>query len=339
MIGIALIGLDHMHAFRYAQCLLEIPNVRLAAISDTDPARLMEAGRRFEVETLYTDYRAAIERPDVQAVIVCTPNADHTAPVLAAAQAGKHILCEKPIATTLTEARAMIRACRDHGVVLQIAFVCRYDPLYQTARELIISGAIGEPLALIGGNRGKRPPGWFLDPIQAGGGAILDHSVHVTDLMRWYIGDEVAEVYAEMGTLLPPRIPVEDCGLVFLRFTRGAIGVVDPSWIYPPSFPTYGDMWLEVLGTHGALYVDDRRHRLTLYPRDSGSTPRWIPFGADADRAMIEDFLRCIRGEAEPLATGEDGLRALEIALAAYRSAREGQPVRLPLEEDEKEEK
>ncbi|MDW8065489.1 MAG: Gfo/Idh/MocA family oxidoreductase [Anaerolineae bacterium] len=334
MIGVALIGLDHMHAYTYARCLLEIPAARLIAIADADEARLREAGRRFEVEALYTRYEAALERKDVQAVVICTANAEHAGPVVAAAQAGKHVLCEKPIATRLADARKMIRACQEGGVVLQIAFVCRYDPLYQTARSLLEDGALGEPLALIGGNRGKRPPGWFQDPAQAGGGAVLDHSVHVTDLMRWFTRDEVVEVYAEIGNLLPPEIPVEDSGLIALRFSRGSIGVVDPSWIYPPSFPTYGDMWMEILGTKGALYLDDRRPVLVLYLREGPPLVRWVSFGADADRAMIEHFLKCVAGEAEPLATGEDGLRALEIALAAYQSAARGQPVQLPLEEE-----
>lgn len=334
MIGVALIGLDHMHAYTYARCLREIPTARLVAIADADETRLAEAGRRFEVDALYTRYEAVLERKDVQAVVICTANAEHVGPTLAAAQAGKHVLCEKPIATTIADARAMIQACQEHGVILQIAFVCRYDPLYQTARAMLEEGELGDLLAMIGGNRGKRPPGWFQDPMRAGGGAILDHSVHVTDLMRWYTQDEVIEVYAEMGCLLPPEIPVEDCGLVALRFARGCIGVVDPSWLYPSSFPAYGDMWMEILGTRGALYLDDRRPVLALYPREGSPSIRWLPFGADADRAMLEHFLKCVVGEAEPLATGEDGLRALEIALAAYRSAAHGRPVRLPLSED-----
>ena len=222
---------------------------------------------------------------------------------------------------------------------MQIPFVCRFFPMLQTARRLVQSGELGRVLGVVGGNRGIPPlpptyPSWIVDPIQAGGGALLDHSVHATDAMRFVFGAEVESVFAEKSVFHPSQLAVEDCALLALTFQNGIIATVDPSWSIPANNPYHYDFYLRILGERGIIDLDDTRQALTVIS-DRAEQPGVSAqsFGRDVDEEMLRHFIRCVRvGEnLFPAATGEDGLRALEIALAAYDSIRERQPVRVNL--------
>jgi predicted dehydrogenase len=324
------------HAISYSTALGRIDGAVLAAIYDDDPER----GRRFAGSfnvPFHPDLDEFLKRPDIDCVIVCSATARHRELVCAAAQAGKHVLCEKPIATSRADAQAMIAACHSAGVLLQIPFVCRFYPMLQTARRLLRDGEIGRVLGAVGGNRGVPPlpptyPPWILDPVQAGGGALLDHSVHVTDAMRFIFETEVRTVFAEQSDFHRRGLAVEDCGLLSLTFQNGLIATVDPSWSIPENNPYHYDFYLRILGEKGVLNLDDTRQALTVVSDRPGQPGlRAAAFGLDVDEEMLRHFIRCVRAGEDffPAATGEDGLRALEIALAAYESIRQRQPVAL----------
>jgi predicted dehydrogenase len=201
------------------------------------------------------------------------------------------------------------------------------------AREAVRCGRLGDLIAVVGGNRGRPPlppgyPAWITDPVQAGGGALIDHSVHVTDAMRHVTGLEVATVSAEAGALLWDS-GVEDVAVLTLRFRNGAVGSVDPSWSVPEGNPWDYDFYLRLLGTQGSLDVTDAAeslHVVSTNPAPVGL--RLASFAADPDAAMIAAFLDSVRSGrlVEPCATGEDGVRALEVALAGYASAASATP-------------
>jgi predicted dehydrogenase len=277
--------------------------------------------------------------PEVQAVVVCSPTAVHRRHVELAASMGKHVLCEKPIATTTDDARAIIEACERADVVLEVAFVSRFHPMVARARETVRSGRLGEVIGMVGGNRGRPPlppayPAWITSVDEAGGGALIDHSVHVTDAMRHVSGLEARSVSAEAGSLLWD-CGVDDVALLTLRFDGGAVASVDPSWSVPADNPWDYDFFLRIVGTEGSLDIHDSADSLRLVSTAStagaGSQRglRLMGFGEDVDLAMIEAFARsALAGEVvDPCATGEDGLRALEIALAGYQSAELHEPV------------
>ena len=324
------------HAVSYSTALRQIEGADLAAIYDDDPMQGQHYAEQFGVP-FYRNLDEFLRREDIQGVIVCSPTNQHRELVCAAAQARKHVLCEKPIATSLADAHRMIETCHSAGVLLQIPFVCRFYPMLQTARKLVQSGEIGRVLGVVGGNRGVPPqpstyPPWIVDPIQAGGGALLDHSVHVTDAMRFVFETEVQSVFAEKSMFHPGALAVEDCGLVALTFRNGMIATVDPSWSIPENNPYHYDFYLRILGEKGIIDLDDTRQALTVIsdrPGQPGVSAQ--AFGVDVDEEMLRHFIRCIRAGENlfPAATGEDGLRALEIALAAYDSIRERQPVTL----------
>ena len=341
VIRVAILSFAHPgHAASYTQALTQLDGAAVVAIYDDDPERGRRYADHFGVPDVYDAPEPLLARPDVDAVVVCSANDEHARLVIAAAEAGKHVLCEKPIATTIADAQAMIAACRVAGVQLHIAFVSRFYPMVQTARQMIEAGDIGPIIGIVGGNRGRPPlppayPAWITDPAHSGGGAVLDHSVHVTDAMRFLVGAEVESVYAETGTLYNEELAVDDCGLLLLKFTNGIAASVDPSWSIPDANPFHYDFYVRVLGSEGMINLDDTKQAIRL-ASDAVERrgARWEQFGVNVDAAMVAHFVHCVRTgeELAPRASGEDGLRALEIALAAYESARTGQPVLLPLE-------
>lgn len=329
----AIVSFAHIHAWSYARVLKELEaegEARLVAIYDDDPDRLREAAQRYHVQDTYTDLDKLLARDDVDAVIVTSENAKHVVHAVPAAEAGKHLIVEKPIATTLGDADRIVRAAEKAGVKLQTAFVMRYHDATATVKDILARGDIGDILVITTTNHGTYPDLWFGDKELAGGGSMMDHTVHTADLMRWYTGSEAEEVYAVSGANIRDYLEVEDTGLVSLRFKNGVIGSIDCSWSRPSTWPTWGDVWLGILGTEGYIVVDAFRPALDVVRE--GERLRWEYFGSDADYNMVADFVRVVREDGEPRASGWDGRQALEITLAAYKAVETGRPVKLPLE-------
>jgi len=160
---------------------------------------------------------------------------------------------------------------------------------------------------------------------------VIDHTVHVIDLLRWFWGTEVTEVYAEIGTnLIHPNLGIDDVGLLSFKLANGVYGTLDTSWSRPASYTTWGDVKIEVTAENGIVFVDAFKQHLSVSSNQAGKT-RWHTWGSNMDLGLVNDFIAMIREQRTPSITGEDGLRALEVALAAYRSAETKQPVPLPL--------
>lgn len=324
-----ILSLAHIHAWSYARVVKELEEAELVAIYDDNPERLKRAAEAYGVKDTYTDYGELLRRDDIDAVIIASENAKHAELAIAAAEAGKHMIVEKPIATSLEDAEKMIKAAERAGVKLQQAFVMRYHDATVAIKGILDRGEIGDILVITTTNHGKYPGLWFGDPELAGGGAVMDHTVHTADLMRWYTGDEVEEVYAVIGEKIRRELKVEDNALISLKFKRGVIGSIDCSWSRHEGWPIWGDVWLGIIGTEGYIAVDAFRSCINLVV--NGKPLTWVYFGSDCDLNMIRDFIRVVREDETPRATGYDGYKALEIALAAYESHKKGEPVKLPL--------
>ncbi|NRF95726.1 Gfo/Idh/MocA family oxidoreductase [Paenibacillus frigoriresistens] len=320
---IGIISFAHMHAYSYAQALKNIDGVELAGIADDNEQRGRQYAEHFG--TMYVGNYEDLLKLDIDAVIVTSENSHHREHVVAAAKAGKHVLCEKPLATTAQDGQEMIDACLENGVLLQTAFPVRFHPAVIRAKQLIDEGKIGRVLAMKGTNHGQNPGGWFIDPAFSGGGAVLDHTVHVVDLMRWFMNTEVKEVYAEIGNLIS-ETPIDDCGILSLEFENGVYATLDCSWSRNKAFPTWGDVTLEIVGTEGNISIDAFNQKLHLYSNEQGYKHKY--WGDDMDQGLIADFVASVRdGKKEAFITGEDGLRAVEVAIAAYHSAQVCAPV------------
>jgi predicted dehydrogenase len=222
----------------------------------------------------------------------------------------------------------MIAVCKEHGVKLQIAFPCRFHPAYTALREEVQSGKLGAVKAIVGTNRGSMIGGWFCQPEESGGGSVMDHTVHVVDLMRSMLNSEVAEVYAEYDRKLYEEYEVEDIGLVTMKFENGVIATLDCSWSRPEGYPTWGDVTMEVVGEEGVSKMNMFAQDLAKYPRTNRKT-EWIYWGDDMDYLLLESFVSAITADTEPITSGKDGLEALRVTLAAYESGKRHEPVML----------
>src|SRR5690625_1248347 len=186
---IGIMSFAHMHAYSYAAQLQRLPGVEFTAVFDDDTERGEKVAKRYSVE-YFADQDEFLAQ-DLDAVLICSENIRHKEMVLNAAKAKKHILCEKPIATNVEDAQEMIDVCEEEGVILQIAYPVRFSSPMRELKEMIDRGDLGEIISFRTTNRGQNPGGWFIDEEQAGGGAVLDHTVHMVDIMRWYLGKEI----------------------------------------------------------------------------------------------------------------------------------------------------
>jgi len=325
-VRVAMISFAHGHAEGYAGCVRANPGAELVAITDDDPERGQRAAERFGAP-FEPNLDSLLVRDDIDAVIVCSENVHHARLTMAAAGAGKHVLCEKPLATTIEDAQAMIDACNQHGVKLQTAFPVRFNAATVALRDAVRSGRIGAPLAVNARNPGTCPMSWFVQPELAGGGAVIDHTVHVVDALRWIFDAEFTEVYAEIDTRIHD-IPADDTGLLMLTMSNGVPVSLDTSWSRPVNWPTWGGVEIDVIGEVGVLSLDAYSDVIEM-AEIRGPSYRWLPTQVSGDPEMVGAFIDAVRNDTPPLVTGEDGLRAVEVALGAYESARTRAPVRL----------
>jgi UDP-N-acetylglucosamine 3-dehydrogenase len=322
------LSVAHMHAWGYAGAIRRLVGCEIAGVADDDAARGARFAERFAVGC-FASYDELLDQP-IDAVVITSENVRHRELCERAAGKKKHVLCEKPLATTIDDAKRMIAVCEENGVRLGTAFPCRHSPSYDELRRLVRQGTVGEILALRTTNRGRNPGGWFIQKELSGGGAVMDHTVHVADLLRDLLQSEVAEVYCEASNAIGHQ-DFDDVGILTLTFRSGVFATLDSSWSRPKSFPTWGDVTIEVIGDRGTAYMDMFRQN---YMRYSDETMRctYEHWGDDMDTLLLRDFVDSVTQGKPPAATGEDGLRAAEVAIAAYRSAETHAPVPLPLE-------
>jgi predicted dehydrogenase len=327
---IGILSFAHLHAEAYIQNLRAVPGVDLIGLADEDPVRGERFARQFGANFFPTYEALLAARPD--GVLVCSENSKHRPLVELAAAAGVNVLCEKPLATSVADAQAVIAACERSGVSLMTAFPMRFSVPLMEVKARLDAGELGEVMAWKGSNQGELPKkhrNWFVDKDLAGGGALTDHIVHLVDVMRWYLNSEVVEVYAVANRIFhAEEVDVETGGMVMLTFQNGVFASIDCSWSRPPYWPSWGGLSFELITDRGAVLVDAFRQNLTVYSH-AVQRPTWAYWGSDANQAMVNEFIAALREQRQPKVTGLDGLRAVEVVAAAYRSVETGQPVLL----------
>jgi len=332
--GIGILGCGKAGT-NFALALRNCPSAEVRAVAartETSARRLAEQTGQCDWTTSYHD---VLGRDDVEGVIIATPDRLHCEMVVAAAAAGKHVLCEKPMCNSTAEADQMIAACRDAGVRLMIGFTERYATPYQDAKRRIDAGEIGEPKMILA--RRCHPKSIvrsreWLNDTETGG--VLNYAgTHNIDLICWMMGAPARRVYAEMGQLVLEDREFTDCAVMTFLFENGGIATLYESFAYPWPYPHGVDRSLEVLGTNGALEVDMMRQPLESMGEAGfqvGDAVTWPPDDGGlggAIRAEAEHFVRCILEGAQPATTGEDGRRAIRLAEAAREAARTGRAV------------
>ncbi len=328
---IGIMSFAHLHAEGYIGNLRNSPGVEMIGFSDTDAERGQHFADVFNAHWFPTHEALLAEKPD--GVVICSENANHRELVEMAAAAGVHVLCEKPIEVTLADAEAMRDACQSAGVNFMTAFPVRFMPSVASVKAILDRGDLGRLYAVNGVNHSEIPRQhrvWFAQKALAGGGAVMDHTVHLVDMLRWYLNSEIVEVYAEVDNLFyPGEVDVDTAGIVLLTFANGIFASIDCSWSRPTYYSRWGHMKFDIVGENGFTVVDALSQYHTVYSRSAPRNPMWINWGSDANQFMINEFVASIRENRQPSVTWKDGYETLRVALACYESAASGQPVRL----------
>ena len=331
VIGAGLFGENH--ALVYSR----LPGVELVAVCDQNEERAREIAERYGARSYYTDYEQLLAAPDIKAVSIATPDFAHAEIALAAAQAGKHILCEKPLATTVEEAQSIVDAAARAGVKLMVDFHNRANPPFVAARDSVRDGAIGTPS--YGYARLSNTTFVPLEMLSWAdrSSALFFLGSHAVDIMRFILDDTVARVHAvsRSGILKGLGVDAPDFHVAIAEFERGAVVTFENAWILPRSQPMVYDFKVELLGSEGAIYVDSSHHgafelhtggRLN-YGDVLGMTPTSDLRVGGFVLEAISQFADAVLHDRPVLATGEDGVEATRIVDAIKRSAETGQPV------------
>jgi UDP-N-acetylglucosamine 3-dehydrogenase len=320
VIGAGTMGTVHSEAYA------DMPGTEIAGIVDIRLAAAQSLADRTQTNA-YDSFDALLahEQPDV--IDICVPTHRHRAYTEQAARAGKHVICEKPMARTLADARAMLNVCESAGVRLFLAHVVRFFPEYSQATRSVQKGAVGKPGVIRTTRAGGHPTAWedWYASYARSGGVIMDLLIHDFDWLRATFG-EVERVFAR--SLRGRDTQRLDYALVTLRFAGGAIAHVEGSWAHRGGFHTS----IEIAGTQGMIEHDSRQSapiRVHTDSRQHGQAGVAVPESPLTQSPYyleLEHFLHCIRTTTEPIVTAEDGYKALEIAAAANLSAATGRP-------------
>ena len=331
-INIGVIGLGRMGQIYSNHVARRVGQARLVAVCDVAGETAAQIAGQFTGVTAYTDYHDLLAHPDLQAVLVTTPTSTHPDVVIAAAQAGKAIFCEKPTALSLGETDRMAAAVDRAGVAFQIGFMRRFDRGFRAAKEQIHAGVIGDPVTIRSISRDPfRTSLEYADPAKSGG-IIVDMGIHDADICRWLMGDEVEQVYAQGRSLVFPELADVgdvDNAMILANFRRGGLGFMEAS-----RTARYGyDIQCEIIGTKGALRVGYLQETPLLVLTPAGVTHDVVPYFLErfgpAYTAQIDDFVACVQTDRTPQSGPADARAALQITLAATQSQHSGQPVRV----------
>ena len=307
-----------------------VPNAQLAAVADVALDRARAVAANLEIEAAYGTLEEMLEHAGLDAVVVATPDKFHANAVKVAAAAGKAILCEKPLALSLSDAEDLLEAVSKAGVPLQVGFMRRYDPAYAAAMKRIEAGAIGTPVIFKSLGRDKEGPPISSYHSNLNGMLFYTNTIHDFDLARWLMQDEVSEVHAYTTISIRPEVAeFEDvvAGVVNLKFERGAIGNIES---YAQAVYGY-DVRTEIVGSKGSILVGSHLRTAATFLTVNGSiqdtADHFLTTFADAYLAEMLDFVDSVREERSPKVTGLDGLKALALAASAQKSHQTQQPV------------
>ncbi|MSR65390.1 MAG: Gfo/Idh/MocA family oxidoreductase [Verrucomicrobiae bacterium] len=346
-IGFGIVGCGMIAEF-HAKALAGVKGARLVGVMSRSEDKAKKTGAQFGVPC-FTDLKKLLAAPGLDAVCITTPSGSHLEPVVEAAVAGKHIVCEKPLEITLDRIDKLVAACDKNKVKLGAIFQARFGEGAQTARKAVQAGRLGK-MALCdcyvkwwrtqayydsGGWRGT----WKLD----GGGALMNQSIHAIDLLQWLVG-KPSEITGFTATLAHERIEVEDTATAALKYANGALGVIQGATSVFPGFLKR----VELSGDKGSIILEDDRITCWKFekemPEDEAIRQKYAQAGAigggasdpraistEGHRMQLQDMVDAINGSREPRVPGREGRNAVEIILAIYKSAKEGKAVKLPL--------
>lgn len=331
ILNVGIIGAGRIGKVHSETLAFRVPGARPVAIADVNLAAAQEIAKRSGIPLATADPEAIFSKRDIHAVLICSPTDTHADFVIRAAQAGKHIFCEKPIDHQLGKIDAALAAVKKAGVKFQVGFNRRFDANFARVRKAVVSGEIGTPQLMHIISRDPGPPP--IAYIKVSGGIFLDMSIHDFDMARFLTGDEVESVYTAGAARIDPEIARAgdlDTAVIVLRFKGGVIATIDNS-----RKAVYGyDQRVEILGSGGAIATGNNYPNQAVLSTAT-AIQKDLPLNFFMERytesfvSELQSFVRAVREDQPTEVNGEDGRLAVLIALAAGKSHAEGRPVKL----------
>lgn len=332
MLKVGIIGAGRIGKVHAESITKYVPNAEVKAIADPFMTEETKAwAKSMGIKDVYTDHKKILEDSEIEAVLVCSSTDTHSTMSIEAAEAGKHIFCEKPIDHNLERIYQVLDVVEKAGVKFQVGFNRRFDHNFKAVKEAVKNGKVGDPhIIKITSRDPEAPP---VEYVKVSGGIFLDMTIHDFDMVRYLSGSEVEEVYAAGNVLVDPAIGEAgdvDTAIVTLKFANGALGVIDNS-----RRAAYGyDQRAEVFGSKGSVAVsNDKNSTAVISTADGVGTEKPLYFFLErymqsfADE--IKEFIDAIVNDIEVPVTGVDGLKPVLIGLAAKKSLEEGRPVKI----------
>jgi predicted dehydrogenase len=321
------------------------PQAELLAVASPTPGNAERFAQDFAIARHFTDYRRMLELPEIDMVVVGTPNDTHCRITLDAAAAGKHVVMEKPLCMNLAEADQMIEACRQANVKLMYAEELCFAPKYVRLKQLLDEGALGAPTLIKQSEKHNGPhAAHFWDVERCGGGVTMDMGCHAIEFFRWVLGrPKIKSVFAQMGTQVhADKTRGDDNALIILEFDNGCVALAEESWSKLGGM----DDRAEIYGSKGVAYANLLQGNSIVTYSDEGYGYAVEKAGATAGWSFtiyeeewnygfhdeFAHFVDCVQNDKRPLVTGDDGRAVLEVIFAAYESARTGSKVALPFQ-------
>lgn len=342
-IRVGIIGCGGIATKVHIPALMEQPDVQIVAVCDVDRSRSKATAEKFGIPNVFPGYEELTAMSDLDAVDICTPNDSHMAPTIAALEAGRHVLVEKPIGRNAVEAQAMVDAAKISGRKFMVAQCCRWLPDSKVLKRFIDGGAMGEMYyASIKALRRRGIPNWgvFTDKEKQGGGPLIDIGVHILDTTLWLLGHpkpiaasgatytkfgKRGDIFNSYGPWDYKNYTVEDFAAGFVRFENGATLTIESSFM---ANIEKDKLSLSILGTEGGCQTDP----LKLFREEHGTlidvTPVCVP-ESKMYHGEIRGFLDCIQNDTEPPVTGEQALQLIKIFDAIYKSSEVGREVKI----------
>jgi predicted dehydrogenase len=345
-IRVGLVGSQFVSSI-HCEALRSVPGTEIVAVTSATAEHARSFAERHQVPKWFTDYRRMFQLPELDMVVLGLPNDLHCDATVAAAEAGKHVVCEKPLCLNLAEADRMIGACARAGVKLMYAEELCFTPKYVRLKQLVDEGALGTIHLVKQAEKHDGPhAAWFWDVRRSGGGVTMDMGCHAIEFFRWLLGGpgrkaRVESVYADMGTYVHvEKTRGDDSSTLIFKMEGGATAIAEESWTKPGGM----DDRAEVYGSEGVAFADLLRgNAIHTYSQrgygyaveKAGATQGWSftiyeeawNYGFPQEMAH---FVDCVRNDTVPLCTGEDGKAVLEAIFAAYASAAERRCIDLP---------
>ena len=335
-VGVCVIGSGRAGMIHAVNFVKNVPGAKLAAMVDPVEEVARNACSQLGIDTYYTDYKQALEDKQVDAVVIVTPTKFHMDIAVDAARAGKHILCEKPMAMTVEECRKMNEAAAQNKVALQLGFMRRFDAGFMQAKEIVDSGAIGDVVMVRSNTRGPSVPQPWMYDLKKSNGPLAEVNSHDIDTLRWFTGSEFQTVYAIGGNFRSPEAKKDypdfyDNVIMAASFENGMQGMIDGAQGVGYAY----DSRVEILGTKGCVYVgrvNDNAVITCTAADNQGTYPlvkSWTKLFQEAYLAEDIAFVDCIQSGAPPRVTGHDGEMAVKVVAAGNQSIIEKKIVRL----------